>query len=267
MRLTRVFRQTDPELVGLLEAVRVGRPEPHHLDLLVSLDRPLADGPIRPTKLFPLNSMVDAENARRLGGDECTGPEVTYEALDAGREPDLRALVKNCPAQDILVLRVGAQVIHTVNHPAHPDVVNGSRGVVAGFTPGGHPMVRYASCSLEVLPHRWDWAQNPHSTAVTASRTQIPLRLAWSISIHRSQGMSIDRLEVFLDRIFGDGMAYVALSRSTSLAGLRVHSGRVVAERLTADPAVVAFDASIAPLTCADVSAEGVTSATVAEPC
>ena len=231
--------------MGLLEAVRVGRLDQEHLDLLESLDRPLAREDIKPTKLYPLNSLVDAENARRLGGDECSGPPWTYEALDAGKQPDLAYLIKNCPASDILVLRVGAQVIHTINHPDHPEVVNGSRGVVIGFTSDGYPTVKYAACTMTVTLHRWDFAPNPHSSAVTASRTQLPLRLAWSISIHRSQGMSIDFLEVFLDRIFGDGMAYVALSRSTSLAGLRVHSSRVLVEQMTANPAVLAFDRSI----------------------
>ncbi|KAK9826964.1 hypothetical protein WJX74_001919 [Apatococcus lobatus] len=245
VKLTKVFRQKEPELVGLLEAVRLGRVERRHLDVLDALQRPLDADDIRPTKLYPLNSMVDAENARRLAGEECSGPPVTYEALDAGKQPDLKYLIKNCPAAEILVLRVGAQVIHTVNHPSHPDVVNGSRGVVTGFTPDGLPRVKYAACSMDVVTHRWDHCPSPHSTAVTASRTQLPLRLGWSISIHRSQGMSIDFLEVFLDKIFGDGMAYVALSRSTSLAGLRVHSSHVLLERLTANPAVVAFDESM----------------------
>lgn len=231
--------------MGLLEAVRVGRLDQPHLDLLASLDRPLEREDIQPTKLYPLNSLVDAENARRLGGDECSGPPWTYEALDAGKQPDLKYLIKNCPAADILVLRVGAQVIHTVNHPDHPEVVNGSRGVVTGFTPEGFPTVKYAACTMTVPLHRWDHQPSPHSSAVTASRTQLPLRLAWSISIHRSQGMSIDFLEVFLDKIFGDGMAYVALSRSTSLAGLRVHSSRVLVEQMTANPAVLAFDRSL----------------------
>lgn len=206
VKLKKVFRQQEPELVGLLEAVRVGELEQHHIDLLHSLQRPLPKEDIKPTKLFPLNSMVDTENSRRLAGDECSGPPFTYEALDTGKEADLQYLIKSCPATDNLVLRLGAQVIHTVNHPSHPLVVNGSRGVVVGFSDEGYPMVKYAACGLEVRQHRWDYFNPPNSNRITASRSQLPLRLAWSLSIHKSQGMSIDRLEVFLDKCFAGGM-------------------------------------------------------------
>lgn len=74
MKLKKVFRQQEPELVGLLETVHISELEQHYIGLQHSLQHPLPKDDIKPTKLDPLNSMVDAENSRRLAGDECSGP-------------------------------------------------------------------------------------------------------------------------------------------------------------------------------------------------
>ena len=247
IRLQRVFRQRQPELLDLLQAARVGRLEDRHLSLLQKLERPIETPDLVPTQLYALNRMVDAENDRRLHGAECSGPPVSYEALNTGARADVEYLAKNCLASDPVVLRVGAQVIHIVNDQDHRNLVNGSRGVVQGFSDDGYPLVRFRGLPgvKEIRMHTWNYKPNPKRDFVAASRSQIPLKLAWALSIHKSQGMSIDCLEVFLDDCFEAGHAYVALSRCTSLEGLRVHLSPCLSRRIAADPRVLKFDESI----------------------
>lgn len=136
------------------------------------------------------------------------------------------------------------QVLYLVNDEEDSALVNGARGVVTGFDIDfGLPLVTFAD-GLErmVFRHSWEWKPDPRTHKVTATRSQIPLKLAWAISIHKSQGMSINCLEVFLDKCFESGQAYVALSRATCEDGLCVHVSPACVERIRADPRVVEFD-------------------------
>jgi ATP-dependent DNA helicase PIF1 len=135
------------------------------------------------------------------------------------------------------------QVLYLVNEEDDKALVNGARGVVTGFDETGLPMVTFADgVERTVFRHSWEWKPDPRSHKVTAVRSQIPLKLAWAISIHKSQGMSINCLEVFLDRCWLPGQSYVALSRATCEAGLRVHVSSSCLDRITVDPRVVEFD-------------------------
>ena len=99
--------------------------------------------------------------------------------------------------------------------------VNGSRGVVTGFCEdSGYPIVKFANDQIQTIkPEQWTYELGG---TILAQRKQVPLNLAYALSIHKSQGMTIDRLEIHLNQAFECGMAYVALSRSTSLKGLRL---------------------------------------------
>ena len=114
VKLTRVFRQKEPELLDLLEAVRYGSLQPQHIQLLQSLDRPLLESDdaaaLQPTKLFPVNALVDRENQARLHSSDCQGEVHAFPAATAGRKADVEYLVKNCPAAENLELRINAQV-------------------------------------------------------------------------------------------------------------------------------------------------------------
>lgn len=221
IELTHVFRQTDAHFVAMLQEVRKGTLSVATIEALTALERALPDeNSILATRLFPLNDQVDMINTQKLS--EIEGEVFLYEAEDYVQDEEYRKLLeKNCLAPTQLYLKEGAQVmlLKNLNDDRH---VNGSRGVVVGFHPDSKmPRVRFLSgCTLDMEPHVWEYETREGS--LLATRTQIPLRLAWAVTIHKSQGQTIDLLEVDLLETFDFGQAYVALSRARTLEGLRV---------------------------------------------
>ncbi|KAI2667431.1 ATP-dependent DNA helicase PIF1 [Labeo rohita] len=166
-------------------------------------------------------------NMERLktSSDKCDDGEQrtmrVFEAVDS--DPMLfQTIDAQSPVSRLLQLKVGAQVMLTKNLDVQRGLVNGARGVVVDFQPGnqGLPRVRFLCGAVEVMKReRWMFKA---SGGLYLSRQQLPLKLAWAISIHKSQGMTLDCVEISLARVFESGQAYVALSRARSLEGLRV---------------------------------------------
>eukprot|EP00736_Rhodelphis_marinus_P011443 Rmarinus@m.23237 len=235
--LTKVFRQRDSAFVDVLNELRMGVCSEKSVEVLQKCvsdthERAKASSDLsgvealRPTVLYPHNVDVNAENneeMRRLPGE----PRL-FVARDFGSEVDL---IKNCQAVARLELKVGAQVMFLKNKP-DSGIVNGSRGVVVSFdlppkanTVQGQadPMVMYPIVQFRsgerhlVSPETWEVESGGK---VVASRVQVPLKLAWALSIHKSQGMTLDRVRLSLRNVFEYGQAYVALSRVTDLSGL-----------------------------------------------
>jgi ATP-dependent DNA helicase PIF1 len=236
VQLTQVFRQNDSDFIDILAEIRAGTaPESTLRALLARCAAPLEleDG-ILPTQLFTHRVDVDAINDRQLNSLE--GNVVTFTAQDSG---DTAALQAACPAPRTLRLKEGAQVMLTRNLSSRQGLVNGARGVVEKFTPSGLPVVKFARGgeSMTIGRERYSIRQGGQDAAV---RSQIPLQLAWAVTVHKSQGLTLDRVEVSLDRAFEAGMAYVALSRARNLEGLRI-VGSIASAALRADPKVVAF--------------------------
>ena len=151
-----------------------------------------------------------------------------------------------------LELKVGAQVVLLVNKKMHK-LVNGSRGVVVGFEKqcrvvgefgvmdGQYncPVVKFDSgCTIEVRPHSFFQAGGSNGTLV---RVQCPLKLAWAITVHKSQGMTLSRLELQLTDAFEYGQAYVALSRATDLNGLWINGSPLTRASIKVHPHVIQF--------------------------
>ncbi|KAK4819945.1 hypothetical protein QYF61_015845 [Mycteria americana] len=234
MELTEVRRQTDKTFVSLLSAVRLGRctEEVTRLLMQTTANRSERDG-ILATRLCTHKDDVEITNERRL--QQLSGEVHTFEALDS--DPMLVKLIDaQCPVGGRVELKLGAQVMLAKNLDLSQGLVNGARGVVVGFESEqrGLPKVRFL-CGVTQVIKMEKWVFKGPS-GVHLSRQQLPLKLAWAISIHKSQGMSLDCVEISLSRVFESGQAYVALSRARSLAGLRV---------LDFDPKVVRADPSV----------------------
>ncbi|KAM9280603.1 ATP-dependent DNA helicase PIF1 [Cariama cristata] len=234
MELTEVRRQTDKNFVSLLSAVRLGRctEEVTRQLMQTAANSSERDG-ILATRLCTHKDDVEVTNERRL--QQLSGEVHSFEALDS--DPMLVKLIDaQCPVGGRVELKLGAQVMLAKNLDVSQGLVNGARGVVVGFESEqkGLPKVRFL-CGVTQVIKMEKWVFKGPS-GVHLSRQQLPLKLAWAISIHKSQGMSLDCVEISLSRVFESGQAYVALSRARSLAGLRV---------LDFDPKVVRADPSV----------------------
>nr|PZN23641.1 MAG: AAA family ATPase [Mycolicibacterium hassiacum] len=223
--LTTVFRQAgDDRMTAILNEIREGVLLGHALEQLNAR----ADKDFEPPDdefwltLAPTNRLVTARNRRQLG--RLDGDEFVHRARESG---DLSLFDK--PVEDELRFKVGAQVMMLTNDPANR-WVNGSIGRVVGVgydRNGAVVEVEFAdgSCA-EVAPFTWE-ATRPVVDGgalrreVIGTFTQLPFKLAWAITIHKSQGQTLDRVIVDLTGgMFSTGQLYVALSRATSLSGL-----------------------------------------------
>jgi hypothetical protein len=216
--LTEQHRQDDGQLLTVLTDIRQGGVGQEDHDVLAGrIGQTPASGEVA-VHLFPVNKQADALNDLRLAQiqDETHG----YSAESAGAANLVTRLKKNMLAPEQLVLKTGAAVMALRNDSEH-QYVNGSIGVVKGFTSesqGGLPIVEFENGNT-VTMRRASWDMMDGET-VLASVKQVPLRCAWAITIHKSQGMTLDRAQMDLRRTFAPGMGYVALSRVENLEGL-----------------------------------------------
>ena len=212
--LTEQHRQQGNDaLLGLLEAMRRGEVnEDHGLLLQARLEQEPPESAV--TRLYAHNIDVDAINQRHL--DALPGHARQFEMRTKGSKAKVEQLAKGLLAPEVLELKTGAEVMFVANNFAE-GFVNGSRGRVIEFE-NDQPVVRLMNGRrITVEPHSWSLSEDGR---VRAEVTQLPLRLAWAITIHKSQGMSLDAAEIDLGRAFTPGMGYVALSRVRSLDGL-----------------------------------------------
>jgi ATP-dependent exoDNAse (exonuclease V) alpha subunit len=216
--LTEQHRQEDADFLSLLQAIRAGAFEETHFERLES--RKIGSGAIPDgvSKLFCHNANVDAVNSRELA--RLPGEESHFQMTSWGEAARLEKLRSSCTSPETLTLKAGALVMFTRND-FEAGYVNGTLGKVTGFdADDGLPLVRTAAGkSFKAEPHDWSIEDNDE---VVATVTQVPLRLAWAITVHKSQGMSLDAAVIDLSRVFECGQGYVALSRVRSLSGLHL---------------------------------------------
>jgi ATP-dependent exoDNAse (exonuclease V) alpha subunit len=195
-----------------------------------------AKAPDSVTKLFSHNVDVDAVNQEHL--DALTGKPHTYKMHSEGRDQyKVEALRRNILAPETLVLKEGAQVMFVANN-FQDGFVNGSQGQVLKFNKQGDPVIKLKS-GKRIVVDRHTWKTEEDGITV-AEVEQLPLRLAWAITIHKSQGMSLDAAEIDLTGAFTPGMGYVALSRVRSLSGLYLRGMNDMA--LTMHPEIYELD-------------------------
>ena len=216
--LTEQHRQDTGELLTVLTDIRQGRVDDGDRMALASrLGLEPVAGEVA-VHLFPVNRQADGLNDLRLAQIE--NDEHGFYAESAGPVNLVDRLKKNMLAPEHLVLKTGAAVMALRNDADH-QYVNGSIGTVRGFAPeskGGWPIVEFENGNIVTMKQA-SWEMMDGET-VLASVKQVPLRCAWAITIHKSQGMTLDRAVMDLRRTFAPGMGYVALSRVERLDGL-----------------------------------------------
>ncbi len=214
--ISEQHRQDDPDFLELLLAIRRGQVKKTHHSHLKSRHIEYDDFPENTTKLFSHNFDVDRVNDNELAQIE---EEVRqYEMQSTGTASLVAALEKGCLSPKVLVLKKGATVMCTKNNPKE-HFVNGTLGIVVEFDEfTGNPIIKLKNGrSIEISP--MDWVVE-EGGKIKAKITQMPLRLAWAITVHKSQGMSMDAAVMDLSQVFEYGQGYVALSRVRNLKGL-----------------------------------------------
>lgn len=209
-------RQDDEELLEILSALRTGDIRRRHAEQLLS--RVDVEPPIGAvlTELHTVNIDVDRLNEtqlERLGGDE-----LSYEQATTGAANYVESLQRSVLAPPVLRLKKGALVM-AVKNSMDRKYANGSLGRVVDFEPGTeYPVVEFNSGKIvSMSPDTWELRDGDKKRA---SISQIPLRLAWAITVHKSQGMTLDAARIDLRKAFVEGMGYVALSRVKNLSSL-----------------------------------------------
>ena len=234
--LQEQHRQDDDTFLEILTAMRAGDIRRRHAEnLLARVGAPLP-GSQPLTELHTTNIDVEGINGKALQNLE--GDEVTYTMQTTGSENYVATLKRSCLALEELVLKKGALVMCIKNSP-DKKYVNGSLGIVTGFDEDTHyPIVELRTGRiLVVTPESWELRDGDKKRA---SITQIPLRLAWAITIHKSQGMTLDAARIDLRKAFVEGMGYVALSRvkrldSLTLLGINQMALKVSPDALAID--------------------------------
>jgi len=219
--LNTVYRQRNADFVGLLSNLRVAR---HVEETVEAINeaclRPHREGHM-PVLLTSTNAIADRYN--RNGLQVLTSETVEYRCETKGRFSANRL-----PAPETLALKKGARVMAVRNDPMKR-WVNGSLGTVVDLSPeevfvrfDGNPSVRKIEPEKwDMINYKWDEAAQKMVETTTASFQQMPLILAWAVTIHKAQGLTLDDVRIDLGRgAFAMGQAYVALSRARTLEGL-----------------------------------------------
>ena len=215
--LNEQFRQREGDaLLDILTSLRANDLRRHHAEKLLERTgyEPPTDADL--TELHTMNVDVDQINGRRLA--ELAGDEVQYTQHTTGSANYVENLQRSVLAPVELVLKLGALVM-AVKNDQSKRYANGSIGMVVDFEPAtDYPVVQFRNGRTIVMqPDTWELRDGDKKRA---SISQVPLRLAWAITVHKSQGMTLDAARIDLRKAFVPGMGYVALSRVRDIDNL-----------------------------------------------
>ncbi len=233
--LEEQHRQENGELLDILNAMRAGEIRRNHADTLLSRVgvEPATDELM--TELHTVNVDVDRLNDEKLALID--SDEIFYTQATTGSKNYIESLQRSVLAPTTLRLKKGALVM-AVKNSADKKYVNGSLGTVMDFEPvTEYPIVEFKSGKVVTMsPDTWELRDGDKKRA---SISQIPLRLAWAITVHKSQGMTLDAARIDLRKAFVEGMGYVALSRVKNLNNLYLSGINQMALRVSEDAQVI----------------------------
>ncbi len=233
--LTEQHRQEDDVFTEILNSIRGNFFDQMHFEHLQKRMHVELEGDMIPTKLYTHNVDVDSLNLLELSN--LKGYGTTYYMVSKGNPSLVELLKKSCLAHEELTLKVGTQVMF-IKNSFESGYVNGTRGIIEKILPDKTPVVKTLDGkTIHIQPDSWNIEEDGK---VKASISQLPIRLAWAITVHKSQGMSLDLAEIDLSKSFGHGMGYVALSRVRKLSGIKLIGFNNNAVQM--DPEILIFD-------------------------
>lgn len=216
--LEEQHRQEDQQMLKVLNDIRSSTHDDRTLGIILTRQNQPIKNSIKPTKLFTHNLSVDAINDFEL--QKIKEDPVVFKMTSGGLEDLIKTLKGGCLAPENLILKKGAVVMFVKNN-FDRGYVNGTLGKVMGFDEEGFPIVKtYQGQTIHAQPE--GWSIDGHDDKPLAWIMQVPLRLAWAITVHKSQGMTLDAAEIDLSKSFEYGMGYVALSRVRRLDGIKL---------------------------------------------
>jgi len=216
--LTEQFRQGNNDLNLILNEIRTGKISESSYNKLKSTSTNKLSDDVDMTKLYTHNFDVDRINEDRL--KTISGESASFSAKLKGNKKLIETLKNSVLAKEQIELKVGAKVMLVKNNN-EKGYVNGSLAKVLAFNDKGFPTIQLKSGKI-ISVEQENWSVQDDHSKVLASFNQIPLRLAWAITVHKCQGMTLEEAEIDLSKTFEKGQGYVALSRLKKLENLRL---------------------------------------------
>jgi len=227
--LEEKFRQIDDPLVNILDEIRSGEVSEESMDIFrLCYKKKLAPN-FTVTKLYTHNADVDKMNDAEL--DKLVGRAEVFKAVTKGSKQNVERIFKGSLVQETVNLKKEATIIFIKNN-YEKGYINGTLGRVISFQKDTNwPIVETLDGrKIIVIPEEWVWEDEKGK--IKAIVRQVPVKLAWALTVHKSQGMTLDAAEIDLSKTFEIGQGYVALSRIKSIQGLRLMGLNDVALRV-----------------------------------